>query len=217
MLTILVADSQRLFAQALARALQREPDFEVCELHPQSGVHAAQAAVIVQPSVALLDLWLKGIAGPEAVRSIVAKSPDTKVMVLGWFHRAEHVSQAFDAGARAFVSKSLSTVGLVDSIRRVAAGERVTAEGYHSAACNPPPSPAADAPRGRGTFGEALTPRELEVLELLGAGWVIEEIAGWLGIARETTRRHVTGILTKTGTRSQLQAVAVARDRGALA
>lgn len=214
-LTVLVADSQALFAEALSRVLAREPDLEVLEPRPQSGVQAAQAGVVCTPSVAVLDFWLVGITGVGAAQSILAKSPDTKVILLGWFHRPQQVTQAFDAGAAGFVSKSVTTVELVTAIRRVAAGERLLIDGGDTAPTHG--TEARSTSDHRRQFGKALTPRELEVLRLLGAGFPVEDVGARLGITRETARRHVTAILAKTGTHSQVQALAVARRHGLLA
>lgn len=210
-LTVLVADSQLLFAQALARGLSREADLEVIDAYPQSGVDAAHVASIHQPSVALLDLWLKGITGPGVVQSIKSVSPATRAVVLGWFHAPVHIQQAFDAGAHGFVSKGLSTAGLVEAVRRVGAGGHVVIEAGQDLV----EIAGGDVQHENGSPDrQALTLRELEVLRLLGAGFPVEDVASQLCITRETTRTHVTRILRKTGAHSQLQAIAIARGRG---
>lgn len=210
--TVLVADSQRLFADALARALEREPDLAVVDASAQSGQAAAQAAALLRPSVALLDLWLEGIAAPGAAQSITGKSPATRVVVMGWFHTPDHVRQMFAAGAVGFVSKGLSTTELVDALRRVAAGEVVVADpDPRLAEQTQPCSPAGDR-----SDEPSLTPRELGVLRLLGAGFPVEDVAAELGITRQTARTHLNRIISKIGAHSQLQAIAVARARGFL-
>lgn len=212
-LTVLIADSQTLFARALGRVLAKQPGFAVIDAYPESGVEAARAAVALRPSVAVLDYWLEGVTGPGATRSVIAKAPHTKVVLLGWFHSTEHVARAFDAGAAGFVSKGLPLADLVEAIRQVAGGDRVVAE-------------RDGGPRGGGEWvverpahsatGDPLTPRELEVLRLLGAGLPVEDVAARLEITRETARTHLTRILTKTGAHSQLQALAAARAQGFL-
>lgn len=210
-LTVLVADSQLLFAQALARGLSREPDLEVLDAYPQSGVEATHVASMQQPSVALLDLWLEGITGPGVVQSIMSVSPATRTVVLGWFHAPVHIRQSFDAGAHGFVSKGLSTAGLVEAVRRVGAGGYVVVEAGQDLV----EMAGGDTRQENGRPDrQALTLRELEVLRLLGAGLPVEEVASQLCITRETTRTHVTRILRKTGAHSQLQAIAIARGRG---
>lgn len=213
-LTVLIADSLTLFAQSLARTLARQSDMQVCDPQPQSGVHAAQAAVILRPSIAVVDLWLEGISGPETARSIVAKSPTTGVIVLGWLHSREHIRHTLDAGASGFVSKGSATGELVDAIRRVAAGERIVSDRHHT--CCGDGAAGAPRPTRVGDERSALTPRELEVLRLLGAGLLNAEVADRLGIAEDTARRHIAAILAKTDAHSQAEAVAVARHRGAL-
>lgn len=214
--TVLVADSQALFAEALGRLLSRGGGFTPVEPHPCTGVAAAQAAVILRPHLALLDLWLEGIAAPEVTRSLKAKSPTTRVVILGWFHTPEHVRSSLAAGAAGFFSKSLSSGQFLAGLRRVATGERVVADSQTGLDQDAPATSASLAGPPNGDGDSALTPRELEVLRLLGAGLPTEDVASQLGVARETARRHITALLDKTGAHSQLEAVALARDRGAL-
>lgn len=216
-LRILVGDPQPLFARALAGALGRRADVEVVEAFPQSGTEAVQAALTHRPDIALLDWWLEGVTAAGAAHSLVAAAPDVRVVVLGWAHDRDHVRQALAAGAAGFVSKELPLAELVAVLHRVAAGERVVADPDHDA----DDADGADAEVAALTAephdpGEALTVRELEVLRLLGEGLPPEDMAARLGIARETVRTHVTRILAKTGTSSQLQAVLWARERGYL-
>lgn len=210
-LTVLVGDSQTLFAQALGRALARRCGLEVVEPYPRSGVDAAQAGVVLRPDVAVLDLWLEGVTAPAATRTILAKSPGTRVVVLGWFHGAVDIGQVLDAGAAGFVSKALGVGAVVGTIRRVVAGERVVADPNYAVAT----TASDDADEG-GTGPSSFTPRELEVLRLLGAGMPVEDITARLDITLKTARTHLARILAKTGAHSQLQAVAVARERGLL-
>lgn len=212
-LRILVGDSQRLFAQAVAGALARRSDMEIVEEHPQSGTGAVQAALTHRPDIALLHCWLEGVTAAGASHSLVAGAPDVRVVVLAWSYERAHVQQALTAGAAAFVSKDVPLAELVTVLHRVAAGERVVADPNHPLdAETEAASPTADPHDPK----EALTMRELEVLRLLGDGLPPEDIAASLGVARETVRTHMTTILAKTNTSSQLQAVLFARKRGYL-
>lgn len=214
-LAVLVADTQALFAQALGRTLARHPDLEVVEPYPRSGVDATQAAVILRPDVAVLDFWLAGVTAVAATRTIVGKSPDTKVVVLGWFHHAEDIGQILEAGACGFVSKERPLHDVVEAIRLAGAGKHVVIDPSFRVAVNmgEPTSPGDERHVGS---GEAFTPRELQVLRLLGAGLPVEDVAARLDITRKTAQTHLSRILAKTGTNSQLQALAAAREQGYL-
>lgn len=227
MVGVLIGDSQPLFAQALARALEHRAGMQVLEPYPSSGVAAAQAAVVHQPDVALLDFWLEGLTAPAVTASITAKAPATRVIVLGWFHGPEQVGQAFAAGAAAFVSKSLRIDELVEVIERVVAGELIVADGangdghgngheHRDHEFGGRASLAIAAADASDTNRDAFTPRELEVLRLLGAGLTVEDVADHLTVSYDTARTHLRRVLTKTGARSQLQAVAFARQQGLL-
>lgn len=229
MVGVLIGDSQPLFAQALARALEHRAGMQVLEPYPSSGVAAAQAAVVHQPDVALLDFWLEGLTAPAVTASITAKAPATRVIVLGWFHGPEQVGQAFAAGAAGFVSKSLRIDELVEVIERVVAGELIVADGanghgdghgngheHGDREFGGRASLAIAAADASDTNRDAFTPRELEVLRLLGAGLTVEDVADHLTVSYDTARTHLRRVLTKTGARSQLQAVAFARQQGLL-
>lgn len=211
---VLIADSQPLFAQALAASLRALAGMEVVDSYPRSGVEVAHAAVATRPDVALLDLWLDDVTALAAAQSLAAKTPETAVVILGWFHTAAHIRQALDAGADGFVSKQLPLDELVSVIGRVRSGGCVVADPHLASAAN---GDAATAPAtGDAGTGEPLTPRELEVLQLLGTGLPIEDAAAQLGIRRETVRTHLTRVLGKLGAHSQTQAAAIARRRGLL-
>lgn len=214
-LTVLVADAHPLFAQTLGRGLARRPGVEVLDGYPRSGMQVAYAAVTRQPDVAVVDLWLQEITGLAATRTIVARSPRTRVVVLGWFHGPAEIERALEGGAAGFVSKQLRLTDIVDAVEYVAAGRRLVFDPNFVVAPDSLPEPPWDAEEPR-TGAEAFTPRELEVLRLLGAGLVLEDIGARLGVARKTVRNHLTRILAKTGAHSQLHALAVARERGFL-
>lgn len=212
--TVLVADREALFAEALGTALARRLDVDVLDAHPTSGTDAAQAAVIARPDVVVLDLWLEGISAVAATRSILAKSPESRVVVLGWQHSAKELAETMDAGASGFVSKVMGLDDLAEAIGHVTAGRTLVIDPYYRVAAKPPADGAVDGVEEPAP--KELSVRELEVLRLLGAGLPIEDIGARLDITPKTAQTHIHRILGKTGTHSQLEALAVARQRGYL-
>lgn len=216
-LTVVVADRHRLLAEALASALRERPELEVADILPQSGAHAVQATLDAEADVALLDLWLGGVTAIAAAATIAAVAPQVRVMVLGWRHDRSHARQALAAGAAGFVAKDVAVDELVAAIHRVADGERVVVDPDVGHVADAASWPQAGKGHRRPAPDEALTVRELEVLGLLGEGLLVEDIAERLGVTPKTAQTHIHHILGKTGTRSQLKAVAAARERGYLA
>lgn len=213
-LTVLVGDRHELFARALARALRDRSELEVTEVYPQSGPTAVRVALDTRPDVALFDLWLDGVTAIAVAHSLAALAPEVRVVVLGWRHDRERIHQALAAGAAGFAAKILAVDELIDVIRRVGGGDRVVADPHFADAASW--TQVAGTPR-RPALSEAFTVRELQVLGLLGEGLPVEDIAEQLGVAPKTAQTHITHVVEKTGTRSQLQAVAAAHDRGYLA
>ncbi|MGH2703666.1 MAG: response regulator [Actinomycetota bacterium] len=212
--TVLVADAQRLFSEALAIALSRYPDLDVVDNnHPTSGLAAVEAAIDLRPDVALLDYWMVGMEGPAAARAILRRLPTCKIMLLSWLHGPAQVQEALDAGVVGFLPKSLGVGQVVDAIRRARAGEvPVYLEELKELLRNIElrDSEVEDMARRLGS----LTPREIQILTLLSFGRRIEDVASDLSIAPGTLRTHVHNILKKTGARSQLEALAMARHHG---
>lgn len=208
---VLVSDPQVLVADALAGALERYDDLEVVSARPESGTAAVQAAVAYEPQVILTEFWVSDMSGPAAVELLLGKLPDAKVLVLSWFHGPDQIHQALDAGAVAFLPKSLRVPQVHEAILRAHAGENpVFAEQL---------SRLVDLLERRGRYvtdmGQrlrSLSGRELEVLQLIAVGLPNDDIAARLGLATGTVRTHIHQILSKTGARSQVEAVAIARD-----
>jgi len=158
----------------------------------------------------LMDLRMPGMDGVEATRRIAAAGT-ARVLALTTFDVDEHVVDALRAGAVGFLLKDVTSEGLLDAVRRTAAGESVVAPAVlarmmdHFAARPPLPAPL---PPG---FDE-LSTREREVLALIGAGRSNAEIADALVISMATVKTHVRHLFAKLDLRDRAQAVVVARD-----
>lgn len=215
-ITVLVADGQRLFAESLSLALEREPDLRVLQEHPTRGEDAFEAVRMYQPDVILVDYWIPGINGPATARSVRAWSPGPKVIILSWFHGPSQVQEAIEAGVNGFLPKSVGVAEVTAAIRRAHAGEdlvyaaelarmveRIQARAQHS--------------EERMERMMKLTPREVEILRLLASGSLTKRIAVELGLSVGTIKNHIHNILKKTGARNQLEAVAMAQAEGLIA
>jgi DNA-binding NarL/FixJ family response regulator len=160
------------------------------------------------PDVVLLDVHLPGGGGQAVVREIAPVHPEVRFLALSASDAPEDVIAVIRAGARGYVTKTISGPDLVDAISRVAAGDAVFSPrlaGFvlDAFASAPPPEQA------RISFDpelDQLTPREREVLRLIARGYTYKEIARELYISAKTVESHVSSVLHKLqlSTRHQL-------------
>lgn len=206
MISVLVGDGQRLLGEALRVSLALEPDFEVLEEQPATGLEAVEAILRRKPDVSLIDYWMAGMEGPAVTRMVLSKAPGRKIVLLGWFHGPAEIQAAGGAGAAAFLSKELRVGDLAAAVRQIARGK---------------PGPRSQTRRRQSTKGQraweqlvSLTPREIEIIGQLALCGRPEEAAKELSISPNTMRLHIQHILSKTGARSQVEAIALARKHG---
>lgn len=208
MTRVLLVDDQALVRQGLRLLLE----LGGIEVVGEAGDGAAAVAAVeeLSPDVVLMDLRMPGIGGVEATRRIAGR---TQVLALTTFDTDQEVAEVLQAGAVGFLLKDVTSDGLVEAVRRAAAGEPVVAPAVlarlmgHFAAR--PPLPPVLPPR----LAE-LSEREREVLARIGAGRSNTEIAEELVISMATVKTHVRHIFAKLDVRDRAQAVVVARDAG---
>lgn len=212
LIKVLVADSQLMFCDALAIALQNDPGFLVLEERPHIAATAIEIAAARRPHVVLIDYWLD-MEGPALTSAILKRVPRTKVIVTSWFHSSENIRESLRAGATGFLPKGLRVVNVRDAVRLAHSGE--------SLPFGPELAGLMDRIEHKDERGAelarrlaTLTPRELEVLGALRKGLRSEQIALLLGITTQTVRNHINKVLEKMGARSQLEAVIMATDGG---
>ena len=157
------------------------------------------------PDVVLLDVHLPG-GGGQAVVTALKPHPEVRFLALSASDAPEDVIAVVRAGARGYVTKTISGAELVDAIRRVAAGDAVFSPRLAGFVLD---AFATTAPEGRPSFDpelDQLTPREREVLRLIARGYTYKEIAKELFISTKTVETHVSSVLRKLqlSTRHQL-------------
>lgn len=212
---VLIADPQPLFSEALALALQWWPDIDVIADRPSSGSDLYEQATIHQPDVVVADYWMPDIEGPSVTGMLLERSPQIKVLMLSWLYGAPQIRAALEAGVAGFLPKSVSMGTLVDAIARAHAGEPLV-YGEELAQLSDSMQDRTDAGADLVRRLNTLTPRELQILELLGSGWTNDEIARELDVKVKTVKNHTQNILAKMGARSRMEAATVARACGFL-
>lgn len=211
-ISVLVADAQRMFSEALVRALYWCSDLRPIDEQPTTGTEAIEAITHHLPDVALLDYWMGGMAigAPAVTQAINHSAPNCRVLVLSWLHGPQHIDSALQAGAVGFLPKSLGLDRVVEAIRRAHAGECPVFEGELEGLKRNIEQRSEDSDQMWERL-RTLTRREVEILASLSAGLSVTEIAKKQMISLATVRNHIHKILGKTGARSQLEAVHVAR------
>jgi two-component system NarL family response regulator len=199
-LRIMLVDDHYLVRMGLASVIGLEHDMTVCA-EASTGEQAIALFRQHRPDVILMDLRLPGMSGVETTQNIRSQYPDAHVIVLSTYISDEEIYTALQAGAMAYLVKSVQRQELMDTIRKAAAGLRHI----------PPDVAARLADR---MFRSDLSSRERDVLRLLVGGKRNREIATALDIAEGTVKLHVSSILGKLGVVDRTEAVTVALQRG---
>lgn len=236
---VLVADDQALVRHSLALMIDAEPDMEVVG-QAGDGAAAVELAACEKPDVVLMDIRMPRCDGLEATRRIAADTSLTavRVCVLTMFELDEYVFEALRAGASGFLLKDAEPERLLGAIRSIHAGEPFLAPSVLARVIEHTlrhPTTASDDPRSDSHTGlgspdspdprnsldsrnsprvGAITPREREVLTLIGRGLNNAEIESSLFISRGTLKTHIAHLLTKLDARDRPQLVIAAYEAG---
>lgn len=204
---VFVVDDHELVRQALTHFIGRTPSLE---LAGSAGTAADGAAGVAEtnPDVVLLDVYLPDGTGIELCRELKSRRPDLGCIVLTGAG-SEPLIEAVLAGADAFVSKEVGFQSLVETIEKVAAGERVIEKLEPRTLVE-----LFDDRSGPGANLPALRPQEARLLELIGEGMTNREIAGELALAEQTVKNYVSNLLAKLGLERRAQAAAYAVKHG---
>jgi DNA-binding NarL/FixJ family response regulator len=165
------------------------------------------------PEVVLLDVHLPGGGGQAVVTAMKATHPEVRFLALSASDAPEDVIAVIRAGARGYVTKTISGTELVDAVRRVAAGDAVFSPRLAGFVLD---AFATAAPEGRPSFDpelDQLTAREREVLRLIARGYTYKEIARELFISIKTVETHVSSVLRKLQLSSRHQLARWATER----
>ena len=194
MTSVVIVDDHHLF-RAGVRA---ELDGLVDVLGDAANVEDAVRMVLdVKPDVVLLDVQMPGGGGVEVIRQVAARAPGQRFLALSVSDAAEDVIAIIRAGARGYVTKTISGAELADAVRRVAEGDAVLSprlagfvlDAFAGAASLPPAEVDPEL--------DQLSPREREVLRHIARGYLYKEIALRLSISQKTVEAHVSAVLRK--------------------
>jgi DNA-binding NarL/FixJ family response regulator len=199
-ITVLLVDDHALVRRGFRRLLEDDPTIAVVG-EASDGEEAIQLVGELSPQVVVMDAAMPGTGGLAATRAILASAPAVRILMLSMHSEETLVRQAMDAGARGYVLKNALDLDLAAAVKRVAAGEIVL-------------DPAAA--RAAALVGERnrLTPRELEVLQLICDGLSNRAIAAKLDLSVNTVAVHRANIMNALGVHKTAELVVYAIQHG---
>jgi DNA-binding NarL/FixJ family response regulator len=208
---VLVADDQTLIRTGFRLILTARGIEVVGEA--ADGAEAVAAARRLRPDVVLMDIRMPNMDGLEATRRILEHAPDCRVIMLTTFDLDRYVYGALSLGASGFLLKDVTPEHLAAAVRLVGTGDALLAPSITRRLVERYASQSARTPTVHVDLS-ALTPRETEVLSLLGRGLSNTELAAELTLSEATVKSHVARIFAKLSLRDRAQAVVLAYETG---
>lgn len=193
MITVVLADDQRLIRAGLNLLIAQTDDIEVVG-EAVNGAEAIRLCAQYAPDIVLMDLRMPGLDGVEATKQIARVGVTTKVLVITTFDDDEHLYAALAAGASGFLVKDTEPADLLDAIRKTHNGDTSISPAIVRRIVDQ----VVLIDRTRVAFHEHLTDRELSVLRLVGERFSNEEIAERLYLSKTTVKTNITNLMAKT-------------------
>ena len=197
---VLCVDDHRIVREGIGLIIARQPDMEVVG-SAATGEEAVSLFKRERPDVTLMDLQLATMSGLEAIQAIRREDADARIIVLTMYQGDEDIHRALTAGATTYLLKDTLSDDLIRFVREVHAGRR-------------PIRADVKARLDERATQPTLTPREVQVMELVSEGRRNKEIAVLLGISEETVQVHLKNIFAKLKVGERTAAVNVAIRRG---
>src|ERR1700727_195551 len=200
MIGVLSVDDHALLREGIAALVNAESDMKMIA-EASNGQEAIEKFRLHRPDVTLMDLQMPALNGIEAIIGIRSEFPNARIIVLTTYAGDIQVLRALKAGAQGFILKGHVRRELLDTIRAVHAGQKRI-----------PPEVAAEL--AEHATEDELSPREIDVLRLIGSGNSNKAIADQLCIGEATVKSHVTTLLCKLSANDRAHAVTIGLKRG---
>jgi DNA-binding NarL/FixJ family response regulator len=200
---LLIADDHPVVRDGLRAMLATQPDMELVG-EAATGTQAVAQAWALRPDVVLMDLQMPDLDGPGAIATLREQAPEVRVLVLTTYGTDADITRAVDAGATGYLLKDAPREQLFGAIRAAARGESVLS----------PLVATRVLGRMRAPAEEALSPRELEILQAVARGLSNKDIGRQLYVSEATVKTHLLRVFSKLGVDDRTAAVTVALERG---
>lgn len=200
-ITVMIVDDHEVVRRGIAEVVDRSEGLSVVA-EAGSVAEGVRRAALVQPQVILVDLQLPDGTGIDLIRQLKAAGAASRPIILTSFDDDRALAEALDAGAAAYLLKSVRGAEISDVIHAVAAGRVLLDERTVTRRRAEHEDPTAD-----------LTPSELRVVDLIAEGLSNREIAERLSVAEKTVKNHITSLLAKMGLQRRTQVAAWAAGR----
>jgi two-component system, NarL family, response regulator LiaR len=207
---ILLADDHAVVREGLRTFLELQGDMQIVG-EAGDGEEAVREAEILKPDVVLMDLVMPRLDGVGAMRELRRRLPQTRVIVLTRFTDEERILPAIQAGAAGYLLKNVEPQELARAVRAANDGQALIDPSIAARLVD-----AIAQPRGEQARDNALTPREQDVLELIGRGMSNKRIALELGLSEKTVKTHVGHVLHKLDVADRTEAAVLALRTGLL-
>ncbi len=200
---LVIADDHPVVRDGLRAMLATQPDMELVG-EAATGTEAVAHARALRPDVVLMDLQMPGLDGPGAIAALGEQAPEVRVLVLTTYGTDADITRAVDAGATGYLLKDAPREQLFAAIRSAARGESVLSPSVATRVLG----------RMRAPAEEALSPRELEILQAVARGLSNKDIGRQLYVSEATVKTHLLRVFAKLGVDDRTAAVTVALERG---
>jgi DNA-binding NarL/FixJ family response regulator len=200
---LLIADDHPVVRDGLRAMLATQPDMELVG-EAATGIEAVERVRTLRPDVVLMDLQMPDLDGPAAIATLRERAPGVRVLVLTTFGTDADITRAVDAGATGYLLKDAPREQLFGAIRAAARGEAVLSPSVATRVLG----------RMRAPAEEALSPRELEILQAVARGLSNKDIGRRLYVSEATVKTHLLRVFSKLGVDDRTAAVTVALERG---
>lgn len=207
MIRVSIADDHGVVRSGLAMLIERQADMSVVG-EAADGIAAVELALAQRPDVAVLDVSMPGLTGPQAARQIHSHHDDIGLLMLSMHEDERYFFDALDAGALGYVPKRAADSDLIDAIRTVADGRTFVSSSTQQALMRRWLEEDPDSRR------EELTARELEVVKLIAEARTNRQIAEALKVSEKTVESHRGNVLAKLGMRDRVELARYAIRRG---
>lgn len=203
---ILIVDDHKVVRSGLRTFIAVHDDLELIG-EAGNGEEAIEQCVALQPTVVLMDMKMPVMDGPEAIKRILAKNPEIRIIALTSFDDEAFARRALESGATGYLFKDVDEDDLISAIRLASQGSGVIAPEAVQALVHRPHG-------GDGSYRVELTDRELETLGLVARGLTNPQIAERLIVSVSTVNFHVHNVLDKLGAKTRTEAVVIAAREG---